>query len=202
MSCWLIPLMYNLILWNNFLIKKQAFALDLDACIWKVKPIGVYLVVETVEAVWYAHFEGTGFVDTKFGLSWAKDYVFVDVEPVLGWGLIIEDPVQLKGKFVWKILLGVAWPAISCRLMKDSIQVSALLVQILIAFAEIDISAFLMTDSVFVDSKPLNCRTRWNINWTWWVEVVYRYWSSYQVFRTLVVPSAVVGSHCFRDRKG
>ena len=35
--------------------------------------------------------------EVKFYLK----YVFVDVEPVLGWGLIIEGPVQLKGKFEW-----------------------------------------------------------------------------------------------------
>ena len=76
---------------------------------------------------------------------------------------------SLKVLYNWRaslydiILFGVARPAISCRLMNDSIQVSALLVQILIAFFNNWFSVCRCSPLVYVKLGQIRVAIRFNV---------------------------------------
>ena len=64
--------------------------------IGKVKQIQINFSIQVIESVRHnvhSDFKSAALVDTESGLSWGQYWVIVDVEPILGWCLIIEGSV-------------------------------------------------------------------------------------------------------------
>ena len=76
--------------------QKQTFAMSFVCSIGKLKTIQINFSIQVIESVRHnvhSDFKSTTLVDTKSGLSWGQYWIVVDVEPILGWCLIIEGSV-------------------------------------------------------------------------------------------------------------